>query len=93
MNPLPLSPERSIIIVSDRIEYSEEKLASSALGTDLQTTGHLPQPAVEGGYLERLPLSCIAAGIVERSEVWHHVIGGAIASTGQRTSYLSRSSC
>jgi glycosyltransferase involved in cell wall biosynthesis len=76
MNPLPLSPERSIIIVSDRIEYSEEKLASSALGTDLQTTGHLPQPAVEGGYLERLPLSCIAAGIVERSEVWHHVIGG-----------------
>lgn len=75
MNPLPLSPDRSIIIVSDRIEYSEEKLAS-ALDTNLQTTDHLPQPVIEGGYLERLPLSCITGGIVERAEVWHHVIGG-----------------
>ena len=29
-------------------------------------------PAVRGGYLERLPLACIRAGLVERAEVWHH---------------------
>lgn len=29
-----------------------------------------------GGYLERLPLACIAAGIVDQAEVWHHQHGG-----------------
>ena len=28
--------------------------------------------AVIGGYLERLPLACIAAGLVDRAEIWHH---------------------
>ncbi|UFN48733.1 glycosyltransferase [Roseomonas sp. OT10] len=28
--------------------------------------------AVTGGYLERLPLACIKAGLVDRAEIWHH---------------------
>ena len=35
-----------------------------------------PPPPVTGGYLERLPLACIAAGIVDRAEIWHHQRGG-----------------
>jgi len=27
---------------------------------------------VAGGYLERLPLACIKAGLVDRAEIWHH---------------------
>ncbi len=27
---------------------------------------------VVGGYLERLPLACVRAGLVERAEIWHH---------------------
>ncbi|WP_435168873.1 glycosyltransferase family 4 protein [Falsirhodobacter sp. 1013] len=29
-----------------------------------------PRPSVVGGYLERLPLACVAAGLVDRAEVW-----------------------
>ena len=28
------------------------------------------RPSVVGGYLERLPLACVAAGLVDRAEVW-----------------------
>ena len=35
-----------------------------------------PVPEVTGGYLERLPLACIAAGIVAQAEIWHHQHGG-----------------
>lgn len=28
--------------------------------------------AVRGGYLERLPLACVAAGLVDAAEIWHH---------------------
>ena len=27
---------------------------------------------VVGGYLERLPLACVAAGLVDHAEIWHH---------------------
>lgn len=27
---------------------------------------------VVGGYLERLPLACVRAGLAERAEIWHH---------------------
>lgn len=27
---------------------------------------------VVGGYLERLPLACVRAGLVQRAEIWHH---------------------
>jgi glycosyltransferase involved in cell wall biosynthesis len=30
---------------------------------------------VEGGYIERLPLACVKAGIVDRAEVWSHCRG------------------
>ncbi|WP_082537125.1 MULTISPECIES: glycosyltransferase [unclassified Aureimonas] len=28
--------------------------------------------AVVGGYLERLPLACVSAGLVDHAEIWHH---------------------
>jgi glycosyltransferase involved in cell wall biosynthesis len=28
--------------------------------------------AVVGGYLERLPLACVAAGLADAAEIWHH---------------------
>jgi glycosyltransferase involved in cell wall biosynthesis len=37
---------------------------------------HPPRPKlginVEGGYLERLPLACVACGLVDRAEIWSH---------------------
>ena len=35
-----------------------------------------PLSEVTGGYLERLPLAAIRAGLVERAEIWHHQRGG-----------------
>lgn len=45
---------------------------------------------MRGGYLERLPLACIAAGIVEQAEIWHHQHGGdraAFAAVDPRLGY------
>jgi len=36
---------------------------------ELQTNAEV---MVEGGYLERLPLACVARGIVGRAEIWSH---------------------
>ena len=32
--------------------------------------GRFPPPPVKGGYLERLPLACVASGMVETAEIW-----------------------
>ena len=41
-----------------------------------------------GGYLERLPLACIADGIVERAEIWHHQLGGSRAPVHKANDHL-----
>ncbi|WP_231639436.1 glycosyltransferase [Sphingomonas profundi] len=75
---LPLSAIPSIVVIGDRVD-------PAAHGVD--GPGEAPWPAfatdaerrdlvVEGGYLERLPLACIKAGLVDHAEIWHHHHGG-----------------
>ena len=73
----------SIVVISDRVDRHDSPPDRAG-----DRWPHLPpaehpwrgagpdRPAVTGGYLERLPLACIAAGIVEQAEVWHHQIDG-----------------
>lgn len=78
----PLTAVPSIVVVSDRIDW-RDPVASSA--TDWRALADeerpwrgddAPPPEVAGGYLERLPLACVAAGIVRQAEIWHHQHGG-----------------
>lgn len=71
---LPLCATPSIVVIGDRVERG------SACGAPQEPP---PWPAVDmareraalivtGGYLERLPLACIAHGLVDQAEIWHH---------------------
>ena len=79
---VPLTRVASIVVVSDRIEWlgHSEALAPSP---PVDPPWRMPQgarPEVTGGYLERLPLACIAAGLADMAEIWHHRHGDAPAS-------------
>ena len=80
---VPLTKVKSMVVISDRIEWRDAvDLPPAPRWRDVperdrpwrRYTGALPE--VTGGYLERLPLACIAAGIVDRAEIWHHRCGG-----------------
>lgn len=81
-SPAELTSVRSIVVISDRVDDQRhnEKLNQpwSALADQDSPwrKGSSGVPAVTGGYLERLPLACIAAGIVDQAEIWHHQQGG-----------------
>ena len=45
---------------------------------------------VRGGYLERLPLACVSAGLVERAEIWTHWRSADAAPHRQETPVLAR---
>jgi glycosyltransferase involved in cell wall biosynthesis len=51
-------------------------------------TGRAPE--VRGGYLERLPLALIAAGIAEQAEIWHHWRGAGAAPFHRDDCWLAR---
>lgn len=80
----PLTETRSLVVISDRVDVrgpplAEDHAARWRMATAMDFPwGHpdTPLPPVTGGYLERLPLACIAADIVEQAEIWHHQIGG-----------------
>ncbi len=89
--PAPLTRTPSLVVISDRIDWRE------AVG-DPRSEPHRPPwrdtadppPDVAGSYLERLPLACIAAGIVAQAEIWHHQHGGErapFATAGPRLGY------
>ena len=78
-----LTDRRSVVVISDWIEGPHRDQASDDRGAALPA--HATDPAsrpwfgdrgtsvdVTGGYLERLPLALVAAGIVEQAEIWHH---------------------
>lgn len=46
--------------------------------------------AVEGGYLERLPLACVASGLVDAAEIWHHWRPDTPAPFGRDSDVLAR---
>ncbi|WP_174275240.1 glycosyltransferase [Sphingomonas bacterium] len=79
----PLTRVPSIVVISDRIDRRDAQgPGGGADWRDLPASEHPwrgadgPPPEVTGGYLERLPLACIAAGLVEQAEIWHHQHGG-----------------
>lgn len=68
---------RTIVVISDLVEGHTppdwvvepepgvpEPVDSEALRPELEVTG---------GYLERLPLACVRAGLADRVEIWHHL--------------------
>lgn len=75
----PLTAVPSIVVVSDRIDWREGPPEPNDDGAPWQGSD-CAVPPVRGGYLERLPLACIASGVVEQAEIWHHQHGGALAA-------------
>ena len=79
-----LSKRRSVVVISDWVDgwppvdpaalaHRDEPAWRSLDSASRPWTGadDHREPVV-GGYLERLPLALIAAGIVEQAEIWHH---------------------
>lgn len=73
--PVPLTRIRSLVVISDRIDWRAP--AEGSPGHEEPWRGaDSPPPPVTGGYLERLPLACVAAGLIDQAEIWHHQRGG-----------------
>ena len=82
-----LTDRRSVVVISDWVEGADEaplderRPSAPAHADDpdrfpwIGELGGTGDVTVEGGYLERLPLALIAAGIVEQAEIWHHYRG------------------
>ena len=93
----PLTRTASIVVISDRIDRRDDgDRASDDVPREWAAADHPwrgatgDAPEVAGGYLERLPLACIAAGMVEQAEIWHHQLGGERApfvATNDRLGY------
>ena len=86
---MPLTPTPTIVVISDRVDRRREPVGGrdhdarwrSCPAAELPWRGSATTPpSVRGGYLERLPLAFIAAGIVAQGEIWHHQHGGDPAS-------------
>ena len=96
----PLTRRPTMVVVSDRIDWHRHAPVPDDGGSadwHAAAAGQRPwpgagagMPEVVGGYLERLPLACIAAGLVEQAEVWHHQRFGPrvpVAKTGPHLGY------
>jgi glycosyltransferase involved in cell wall biosynthesis len=70
---MPLTRIPSLVVISDRVDWHLDDGTPDPPAPWQPVTG--AAPVVAGSYLERLPLACIAAGIVERAEIWHHRAG------------------
>lgn len=76
----PLTAIASLVVVSDRVDRRDGRAETGASAASSPWTADGAEiPEVQGGYLERLPLACIAAGVVARAEIWHHQHGGPLA--------------
>lgn len=68
---------RTIVVISDLVE------GHSPPDWVVEPEPGIPAPVdsdrlrarleVTGGYLERLPLACVKAGLADRVEIWHHL--------------------
>lgn len=45
---------------------------------------------VTGGYLERLPLACVRAGLVDHAEIWHHTRSAEGPALRRDSPFLAR---
>ncbi|KQS51547.1 MULTISPECIES: glycosyltransferase family 4 protein [unclassified Sphingomonas] len=77
----PLTARRSVVVISDWVDGQHPEHdrqpssllpAHAAAPVSQPWTGDLAPAEVMGGYLERLPLALVAAGIVDQAEIWHH---------------------
>lgn len=68
---------RTIVVIGDLIDG--DPLPEGWTGTAPDAPAPVDAAAlrdglvVEGGYLERLPLACVKAGLADRVEIWHHL--------------------
>ena len=77
--PARLTRLPSLVVISDRIDWKDGPGADAADPSAPPWRGgtDVPRTDVTGGYLERLPLACIAAGLVGQAENRHQQQGGA----------------
>lgn len=66
--------QSSIVVISDLVEHQ------SWFASDPVFAPAVERPEVAGGYLERLPLAAIRAGLCQRAEIWHHHHGSKLAT-------------
>ena len=86
--PAPLTPVRSIVVVSDWIAGPDGPDGEAV--EPPWTGGGAAPPVVAGSYLERLPLALIAAGAVDQAEVWHYWRGPAPPPFRRESAHLCR---
>ena len=79
---------RRLVVISDyqdggpfpddvpSVEHFEHQWQSGERGKPACASEAIPDFNVEGGYIERLPLACVKAGLVDVVEVWTHWRGG-----------------
>lgn len=94
---------RSIVVISDfqegwppvecnlSIDEYENQWRSGERGPAPRT--HVPNRdtvAVDGGYLERLPLACVKAGLADHVEIWHHWRGNGTPPYRKDSDVLAR---
>jgi len=97
-----LTVRRSVVVISDFVEGADGPLPAERMPS---TPAHANDPKsfpwignidktckveVTGGYLERLPLALIAAGIVEQAEIWHHYRGTGEPSFHRESPEMAR---
>ncbi len=99
---IALTARRSVVVISDWIEHGpdhpdaaspireqvEPRYARAHSGTGIG--GPAPTVDVVGGYLERLPLALVAAGIVDQAEIWHHWRGAGTPPCHDENAVLTR---
>jgi len=78
----------AIVVISDRVESSSDFGSTDCVWPDFADQSEC---AVLGGYLERLPLAAVRAGLVDQAEIWHHQRDQSTrASVDPTTKYLIR---
>ncbi|WP_240499975.1 glycosyltransferase [Sphingomonas montana] len=93
--PYPRRAVPTVIVIGDRMEAGDAP-ADLPCGpvADNDAGGIMPDArdrlVVEGGYLERLPLALVKAGIVDRAEIWHHRTGRGDARIATASPLLVR---
>ncbi|MBB3999400.1 glycosyltransferase family 4 protein [Aureimonas pseudogalii] len=97
------SRPRSIVVVGDLVEgwpphdlspndltaRAAADIAADAAATENDAWSR-EDVAVVGGYLERLPLACVRAGLVDRAEIWHHARSDDVPAPRREAPWLTR---
>jgi glycosyltransferase involved in cell wall biosynthesis len=95
---------RKIVVISDfqdgwppvsTVPTKSERLAAwaSTFADDLAARPTAEDNVeVKGSYLERMPIACVADGLVDRAEIWSHWLASGPPPTVRESSFLTRRS-